>query len=133
MDNHIGPFSFVRMTQMPLGHKNTTEIESRAGVDGVFVWLNGKRGEPFEVVTFADAPTFNDANILIQQYEQTVGALANVTFGGIDQPKQVAILNVRPISDQVKAVVLGVGGLNTESYAIAMASWTLITTDIDFL
>lgn len=119
------------MSLLPLSHKKSTLVESRSGVDGVFVWLNGTRGEPFEVTTFKDCATIGDADTAIKDYEAAIGSLANVTFAGVDQPKQVAILNVRPVPEQVRAVLHGIGGTLGTSAAIAVASWTLITTDVN--
>ncbi len=128
--NSIGPFQFAHLSQMAPGHKMTTTVQSRAGVDGIFYWLNGRRGQQFSVTSVYDAINLADAVLAIQNYEATIGAIANYVFGGVQLPRQVGILDVVPIPDKIRQTVIGVGGVLGTSNGLAMASWQLITTDV---
>lgn len=131
-DNYIGTYPFIEMSMLPLGSKQTTEIESRPGVDGTYIWLTGTRGEPFEVITFVDTDGVLASTELIRQYELLIGLPQPVMFAGTALPKLHCVLNVRPVPGMVREIVAGVGGTGGTSYGICVAQWTLVATDQDF-
>lgn len=128
--NKIGNFPFVTMSQMPTGHRRQTIVEARSGVNGVFVWHDGFRDRPFQVVTVADAVNVADAQTAIVNYQSIIGALANVIFANVLRPNQVCVLDVVPMPNQIRQTLLGIGGLYGTSNGIVAAQWTLVTTDI---
>lgn len=132
MDNYIGTYPFIQMSMLPLGSKQTTEIESRPGVDGTYIWLTGNRGEPFEVITVVDTDSVAASALLISHYEELIGTPQQVTFAGTIMPKLYAVLNVRPIPELIRQTVVGIGGTGGLSYGICAAQWTLVATDQDY-
>lgn len=130
--NFIGTYPMITMSMVPIGQKQTTDLEIRPGVDGVYVWLTGTRGEPFEVQTVTDVNSAQDAVVLMQFYEALVGTVVPVMFANWIMPKQYVVLNVRPIPDQCRQVLVGIGGTGGgPSYGILAASWTLVATEED--
>lgn len=128
--NFIGTYPMITMSMVPIGRKQTTDLETRPGIDGVYVWLTGTRGEPFEVQTVTDIQSATDSIQLLQLYEAMVGTVQPVMFANWVMPKKYTVLNVRPIPEQCRQVLLGIGGTtNGTSYGILAASWTLISSE----
>lgn len=128
--NYIGILPVISMSMSPLGAKQGTEIESRPGKDGFYVWLTGRRGEPFEIQTVTDVSNVAASCALIQLYESMAGSLQTLTYANQLYPYYFAVLNVRPIPDMTRQILLGVGGTSGGlSYGICGASWELLETE----
>lgn len=130
MADSIGSFSFVSMSMVPLGSKQTTEIEVRSGVNGHYLWLTGTRGEPCQVETYVDVATIALAEDKMNDYEGIIGTVVAVIYASQTRPKNYFVMNVQPLPGFPRKTSLGVGGtLGTTSAAILGAIWTLVAVE----
>jgi hypothetical protein len=112
------------MHPTPQPARTATQVESRAGVDGVTVWDTGSRGQPYEVQTEVDVETWTIAEALCQAYSQAIdlGPLP-IMHGGV-VIGDVQVLDVPHAT--AEAIAAGLGGICGRSEAIVRASWRLI-------
>lgn len=129
----IGTFNFVNMSVFPLGHKQQVEMESRPGVDGLYFWLTGERGQQFTVETFVDVANVFAAGTIFTQYEKLIGKVVPVVWSDNYMPKQYVVIDVVPIPEGIRQIILGVGGVSGISYGICTAAWTLAAAPLDLL
>ena len=125
--NRIGPFKFVSLDGAPQHAQYMMSVRSSAGMTGVQVQRLGRMGKPFSVLSFADAPTYLDAQSLAYQYSQLPGTNAAALFlGSVPQASwdlAVFVIDVQIVA--LKATIHGNGGLNGTSKAFIRAKWTL--------
>lgn len=126
----IGDFEFISLSMVPLPPAQQLQIETRAGVDGVALWRTGVRGEPFIVQSFVDVPNLTQAQVLYDTYRTLIGAdPVTLIFADIPWADPVVVLNVRPIPNEIRAILLGVGGVAGNfgpSGATCACQWDLI-------
>lgn len=129
----IGQYPFISMSHFPVGQKSATAIEVRPGVDGVYVWNLGQRGQPFTVQTVVDVNDIFSAGVLMSLYEKEIGKVVSVMFAGSAMPKRYAVLDVVPEAGGIQTVLLGVGGVSQGiSNGLVVANWTLVAVNSDF-
>lgn len=120
----LGPFNFLKVDGTPRGLKARTEIVQRPGIDGVEVWDNGTRGEPFQLVSYVDEST----HLLAQQLMQTYRTYIKQTLR-LDWEQQFfgncTVLDVSPV--RIQRLASSSGGLSSGAGALLVARWTLIT------
>lgn len=122
----IGPFYFWNFGQSPIvAPQETVQVESRPGVDGDLIWLEGNHGETFEVVTSVDQPSFQVAKQMVQNYRLTLVGAGPVQLweGGHLHPFLVVVRRVRQL--QVRALANATVGLYPPSRALLLCSWEL--------
>ncbi len=127
----IGNFQFIDIGHFPIGQKQQVAMESRPGVDGLYFWLTGKRGQPFSVTTVADVENVFAAGVLMTQYEEVIGQVVPIVWSDRYLPKQYVVVDVVPVPDGIRQIVLGVGGLLGTSQGICTAQWTLAAAPLD--
>jgi len=125
--NMIGRFRFVSLSRPPEFAQQEIVTRTRAGVDGVTLQRVGKRAKPFQVTSYVDALSLNNALELYRQYTELVGEdavqvyWANIPMGLINL--WFYVTRVEPVD--IRYLLLGVGGLNGLSYAKCECVWTL--------
>lgn len=95
------------------------------GVDGIGLWFNGKRGEPFNVTTVCDYATHGAATLAFSGYHGTIGTKKQLFFQGAAWGA-VAVLDVQ--LQGIRVVGSCVGGVYVtggNSAALLSASWIL--------
>lgn len=129
---YIGPYPFINISTFPLGETTQMDIEARPGVEGVHLFNLGKRGKPFQVETVVDVTNVLAAGVLMTYYEQMIGGVYPVMFATWAMPKMYCVLDVVPIPEGTRQILLGVGGTGGGvSYGILHAVWTLIAVNHD--
>lgn len=118
----LGAFSFLTMNPRPQGAQEGIVLESRAGAAGHAAWKTGSRGESITVETVVDVSTYAAAVTLCGQYEAAAGSLLACTMGG----NAVGTYLVTRVNATPEAIVLGVGGIAGQSYAMVRATWHLV-------
>lgn len=119
----LGSFTFINMTPVPPRKRKRLMVESRAGVDGVAVWLDAERGQIYRPQTVVDVESHAAAQTLKDSYEAACGGdPVQLTYADVVYP-DVVIMDVEVrIVDQV----LGIGGINETVKALVYATWDLI-------
>ncbi len=121
----IGTFTFVSMQPPPSFPYQGIELESRAGINGYAAWKTGITADPFGVTTLRDVATLGAAESLFTSYQALVAAdPVLIAYAGSYLPFRVLVLRVEP--EELRATVLGVGGINGVSRAIVRAKWLLL-------
>lgn len=102
----------------------TIEVERRAGVNGVTIWNTGTRPPAFVLVTMRDTVNQADAITAFSNYATLVGAAPQtLVYQGLTWAYKVAVLAVEPV--ELRATILGVGGVLGNSRGLARVRWTL--------
>jgi len=126
----IGDFSFVALSRAfsrPMQH---IEREIKPGKDGVSMWRTGKRGEPFELLSFADVADVAAAQSLLAAYEDAVGGdPVAATWADEDFDGSLFIHRVMPPPGGLRKTLLAVGGLLGSSHAYLRAIWLVEPLD----
>lgn len=121
----IGVYTFVSMLPPPSHPFAGMEFESRAGVDGYAAWKTGYAADRFSVTTFRDLANLAAAQAQFALYQTLVGASpVAIVHAGSTLPFYVLVERVEP--EEIRAILLGVGGINNLSYGIVRAKWSLI-------
>jgi len=121
----IGAFDFVSMLPPPSFPFAGMEFEARAGVNGYAAWKTGYAADRFSVTTVRDVVNFAAATVLFANYQTLVGANPQtIYYGGGQLPFYVLVEKVEP--EEIRQVVLGVGGINGVSRGLVRAKWMLI-------
>lgn len=134
MTSSIGQFEFLTLHGNPEPLKEQTVLASRPGVAGVAVWTVSPRGVRFTLHSIVDAANLLAARQLFVQYKTLIGAdpveLTWYDQAMADEPEQfkVIVLDVRPT--QIKAIIGGVGGLNSPSAGWCECDWDLVAVSI---
>lgn len=118
----IGAFEFLNLAGYPVGIQQVTEYTARPGVNDFALWLQGTRGEPFELESVVDVTTHAAGQVLAQLYRDSVGSMAALVFASVSFGT-VAILGVPSVECQ--AIASGVGGLVVNPGAVVRARWRL--------
>jgi hypothetical protein len=123
--SQIGTFTFVSMLPPPPFPYQNLEFEARAGVNGYAAWKTGIMADQFQVSTLIDLPTIAAAATIFSNYQALVAASpVGIAYAGMPLPFYVLVQKVE--AEEMRATVLGVGGINGTSRAILRAKWTLI-------
>jgi hypothetical protein len=120
----FGAYDFVQMSRRPAAPTQKIVLESRAGVAGNAAWSTGVRSDPQQIQTLRDVGTYSDAVTLCATYENLVGTVVSITYGGAVLGYTALVLAVEA---QPEAVALGVGGIAGSSAALVRATWTIET------
>ena len=131
-DNRIGDFEFISLRGAMERPKLRISIDVRPGVDGVELVQSGKHGEPFQLMSFVDAETYESGRAEARAYESLIGEDAvTLVVGGVssvDEGYKVVVLNVRDA--QVMPCRRAIGGLRENSQAVIRAIWDLIAVEV---
>jgi hypothetical protein len=123
----IGPFTFVRISELPQAPAQTIQLESRAGVNGIGAWATGVRGRETTIETVADTVNFADAVLAVTNYRLLIGEAAqSLVYGGIAMAYGLLILDVTPV--ETTQTCLGIGGRLGQSRGLCVARWRVIPT-----
>lgn len=122
----IGPFYFWNFGDSPIvAPQETVMVESRPGVDGDLVWLEGVHGESFELITRVDQPSFQVAKAMVQNYRLTLVGAGPVQLweGGHLHPFHVIVRHVSQV--QVRQLANATVGLYPPSRGFLVCRWLL--------
>lgn len=126
----IGEFEFVSLSRALSRQKQQLERELRPGTDGVSLWRTGRRGEPFELVSFADVESVSAAQALLARYEDAVGGEPVEAVWADDEFEGLLVIhNVLPVPGGCRQTLIGVGGLLGSSHGYLRAVWLVETVD----
>lgn len=118
----IGSYTVLHMHPAPQPARQGTQVESRAGVENVAVWLTAIRGKEYQVETVIDVASWANAITLCGLYYALVGSgPVEIVFGGV-ACGNVQVLDVTAVPE----AALGHGGTCGVSLAIVRAQWRLI-------
>jgi len=121
----IGPYTFVRISELPAPPAQMVQLETRAGVHGVGAWLTGIRGREVTIETVADVLNFADSVLAATNYTTLVGAAPQaLVYGGIAMAYSLLVLDVTPV--ETTQTCLGIGGRLGRSYGLCVARWRVI-------
>lgn len=133
MENKIGDFQFISLSQPPQPVLERLEILARPGVNGVAIRKTGRRGEPFPLVSTVDHRSLQAAIDEIKKYARLVDDdPVSVTWSGIGLDAmgiKCQVLAVRPL--RLSGLATAVGGLNPPSRALLVCVWDLLPIDTD--
>jgi hypothetical protein len=133
MTNSIGTFTFLKLDGNPEPLKEECIVLSRPGVEGVAVWKTGRRGVKLTLRSSVDAADLDAARALVPAYQALIGADAvelvwcDIELADVES-FQVIVLDVRPV--EVKAIIGGVGGLNSPSGGWCVCDWDVVAVPI---
>lgn len=131
LSHKIGPFDFVTLSGPPQTPHERTEVIQRNGVNGTGFVKVGKKGEPFDVQTMADAADWGAANALANNYKTIVNqGTYDVTFAGVNYGGagvRYVINGVEIVS--IKKMAKSVGGL-ASGLAVVTARWKLFPVNV---
>lgn len=136
--NEIGLFSFISLEGSIEAVREQVELVRRPGVNGVGIWKTGRRGRPFTLRSFVDAPTkliarelYADEN---QGYVSLIGkdpvllAWSDLNISG-QESVLVAVLDVRQVD--CFSIASGRGGLNANPGGFLIADWDLVLISVE--
>lgn len=121
----IGQFDFINLSRPPSVPQQKLVRETKPGKDGVTFFQNGKRAEPFQLTSSRDCATVDDAASLVASYQDLVGQGAVSMWWCSRYRGDVVVHGVEPIDGEVRAVLLGIGGILGTSRAMARCVWLL--------
>ena len=127
----IGPFTFLRLSNMPERMQGIWARSARAGVNGVSLKFLGIGCEPFTLQSTDFALNFATAEGLYRSYQYlTLAQPVQLMYGGVLEPNQLfQVLDVRPVS--IRAIVRGSRANDQTLYqGICECQWTLQPIDI---
>lgn len=122
----IGSYDFHSLSLKPRRSTLHSEIEVRPGKNGHAFFMTGTFGDPFEIVSVVDLTV--SPTTVAHAYETLISTLQTLTYGGAVETNYYQVLDVRIQREQ--AVLLNVGGLNTTSSGLLIASWILVETNV---
>lgn len=127
--NRIHNLTFLKMSRKPSRPGDEMEVEVRAGVNGVGIWVTGHRGAPFQIVTFEPVADINAACDLFTQYTILRGLPpVEVEFADHQEPNCLyKVLDVQPLDEQVRAQLKGIkAGVGTNFQGWIGCVWVLL-------
>jgi len=126
----IGDFSFVALSRAFSRPMQQVEREIKPGTDGVSLWRTGKRGEPFELLSFADVADVAAGQALLAAYEDAAGGdPVAAVWDGEEFDGSLFIHRVMPPPGGLRKTLIGVGGLLGSSHAYLRAIWLVEPLD----
>ena len=119
-------FTFIRMTQPPIGFIPEGFIEVRPGVTGHSVWRDVQRGRTWQSETFTTMESSVAAWQLARIHEQYApfAGPVQLVWDGVEFDYHVVVLNVVVL--EVKEMVFQVGGIGTGSLR---SQWTFLAVE----
>ncbi len=134
-NNSLGGFTFIRINRpgdtsgAPVGLSRETKTVERFNVPGSGVILGAKKGMQFQMESFVDADTTDEAHDLAKSYRDSIGSdPKTLVFQGRDwsaaEETDFVVLNVTNI--RVRAIGAASGGHSTSKGAGLWAIWDLI-------
>jgi len=129
MQNSIGGFYFIQLAGAIRLPTSAIAVHSRAGVDGVTLIDDGKRGQPFALRSMVDAANYAAAVDEYDLYRESVGSNdVAIVWNNVDLSgyAKFHVLDVALID--CRAIVGGTGGLYPPSTGWLVAEWTLIAS-----
>jgi len=129
----IGPYTFLRLSNMPERMQGIWARSARAGVNGVSLKFIGISCEPFTIQSMDFALNFAAAEGLYRAYQYaTLASPMQVMYGGVLEPNQLfQVLNVVPVPGGIRAIVGGYKPQDSTLYqGICECQWTLQPIDI---
>lgn len=129
----IGDFEFINLSRAISRPAEGVSLEVKPGVDGTTVWQNGRRGEPFQLVSSVNAADIASADDLLVAYQALKGQNpVLVKWANRVLACKVMVLDVQPIDGEMFATLTSVGGIfaaGTSTAAFLRAVWTLLSLD----
>lgn len=135
--NKIGPFSILKLSQLPTIGMAQWQRVVRPGVNGVALWNTGERAEPIELESHHPFTTLATAVFTYRGYCRLTlptarPNLVEIEFAGAAQrgldgrPQLYKVLHVGPVPGQVRALVRGhFAGEATNYQAWLCCRWVL--------
>ena len=121
----IGPFQFLKMTPSPPRPKLRTFKESRPGVAGYSIWLEGIRADPWQAETTVDTLGLADGENVSLQYHNYISTNQIVKYSGVLLPYWVFLEDVVILNNQ--ETIGSVGGINGSlATGFLKAKWMLL-------
>lgn len=119
-------FPFLTLQGVLVPSRQTFEREIRPGVNGVGLWLTGKRGEPFKIATSLDCPTVAAAGQYFAAYHASIASNKNLYYAGA--PWGTVLIHHVDMRE-VRKLTTRVGGINGSGSSGAMlyVEWTIET------
>ena len=105
-----------------------TEVEHRPGVDGVSVFLIGKKGVPFQMISGVDVDDRAAAEAAIRDYSAMPGTIVDLIWNGVNYTAEhntkFTVLAVEGVL--AVRVTAATGGVSTGKQFWVSAIWSLI-------
>lgn len=120
-------FPFLSMNGTMVHAQQTFEREVRPGVNGVAIWLTGRRGEPFQISTTIDCTSAANAGIAFAAYHAAIATKKNLYYCSALWGT-ILIHNV--VIESMTAFRAGTGGIQNfsgGSGTLLRTSWTIET------
>ena len=137
--NQFGNFRFVAFHRPedrgapPVLCTEETEIIQRPGIDGTGVIRLGRKGVAFQMRSVVDAPSFDGAVWLADQYRRSRGlGPYGIIWGGVNFAANYGTVYV-PLDVQIikcRRIGAAVGGLFAPSLGLVEAVWTMIPIEL---
>ena len=112
--------------------REQVELLTRPGVPGIAILRQGRRGRPFQLRSFVDAPDLATARNYYVQYAALIGeAPVEIVKAGLSLSGEafyVQVLDVRPLL--IAPLLMAVGGLNPPSAASIECQWDLVGVEL---
>ena len=133
--NSLGSFSFVRINRVgdpdaaPEGLARETAVVERFNVTGSGVILGAVKGRRFQMESFVDVDTINDAHDQAESYRAAIGTgPLELVFQGrnwsSEENTEFVVLDVSGV--RVRTITAAAGGLSTSKGAGLWVIWDLI-------
>lgn len=127
-ENSIGEFLFLEIRGEVIPTREQLEMDQRNGINGTEFTLTGTKGEPFQLLTRVDAPSYPDALQFAQDYGSLIELGAqDLILHDVLFTQQVKVLKVTPV--RIHAIRSGIGGIFYPSLGWIEAVWDLIAVD----
>lgn len=125
-EHSIDGLQFLTLRGDVAERQEDLEAFSRGGVDGWGFRRLGKRGEPFELVSFVDMPSLEDAQAAYEDYltrtaTNPVPLIKDGLSWGTYMVKRVTLM-----PSGIRAVASFAGGINAPSLALLSCRWILM-------
>lgn len=118
----IGRHFFLEMDRAPLLSSLKVTYAVASNTDGASIYLDGSRGELFQIRTLVDASGERDVQQLMRDYHNTTGAIHRVRFDWQDYGDYL-VDHVLPNPDAILKVIGGVRRANPTHFIKCV--WTL--------
>lgn len=134
MSHTIGGIAFIDFSD-PTGalKRRMTELETRAGVAGHSIWINGERGEPTKIRAVVDVADVAAGIAKMQEIYDLIGTAVEIVWANFEFPNLFDVQRVDPLvqgdANGVQVIALGVGGTQGTSGAFVACELTIIETD----
>lgn len=133
--NSLGDFTFVRINSVgdraapPVALQREAKIVERTNVAGSGVVLGAIKGEMFQMESFVDVDTIDEAHDLAKSYREAIGTGPHdIVFQGrswaAKEETEFVVIKVTGI--RVRSLGPAAGGLSTSKGAGLWAVWDLV-------